>query len=186
MALLLLSACYSNNCPLENTVTCNYQFFDSEGKACSYNGEITVTTLMPGYKQVYIYKKLGYTSVTLDERDSTYIEDGYTEIVTSQRNDTVLLNKAANATYVKIPISYFNTSDTLVFHYSNISLKDTIKIFHDGYAHVELPECGAYRFHNLKSVVSTDFAIDSIAINNPSVNYEGNMNINIYFNGVAE
>lgn len=185
IVLILLSACYSNNCPLENTVTCNYQLFDSEGKPCSYNGDITVSTLMPGHKNVYEYKKLGYPIITLDSQDSMYINMGYSEVVSVQRNDSMLL-RMSKPSLMKIPVSYFHSSDTLVFKYSNISLKDTIKIVHDGYAHVELPECGACMFHVLKSAVSTDYAIDSIAISNPHVTYDGNININIYLNGVAE
>jgi hypothetical protein len=63
---------------------------------------------------------------------------------------------------------------------------DTIKIEHISYPYVELPECGTYRYHTLKTITATDAAIDRIEIGNPQVNYEGEENIKIYFNGVVE
>ena len=83
-------------------------------------------------------------------------------------------------------MSYFRDADTLVFSYGGILLKDTIKIQHDSYPHVELPECGTYRYHTLKSITATDAAIDHIEISNPFVNYEGKENIKIFFNGIVE
>ena len=186
LAVQVLCGCYSNNCPMENTVTCNFAFYDAEGTAISYQDTITVSTLMPGYKTVYIYRKMGTLPVTKDEPDPTLVEAGYTETQSQQRNDTILLNKKANASSIKIPMSYFGSVDTLVMAYKSITLKDTIKIHHTSYPHVELPECGAHRFHHLQSVTATDAAIDHIEISNPNVNYEGATNIKIYFNGVAE
>ena len=184
-AALVLMGCYSNNCPLENTVTCNYGFYDSEGTAISYYDTITVTTLKPGYKTVYTYRKLGNLTVTKDERDTALVNQGYTESVTQQRKDTILLNQLLGASSMKVPMSYFNEEDTLILSYKRISKKDTIKIQHSSYANVELPECGTYRFHTLQSIKATDAAIDRIEISEPKVNYDGNINVKIYFNGVA-
>lgn len=184
MALALMG-CYSNNCPLENTVLCNYYFYDSEGTPITYGDAITVYTLRPGWKCVYVYRKLGNTTVSRDYIDSALIRDGYTMTETTQRNDT-LLNKKSNASSIQLPMSYFNSADTLVFSYGGISLKDTILVKHDSYPHVELPECGSYRFHTLKEVsVSTNAAIDHVEISNRKVNYDGQENVKIYFNGVV-
>lgn len=183
---ILLSACYSNNCPLENVVTCNFGFYDAEGNSISYGDSITVSTLRPGYKTVYIYRKLGNLTVTKEERDEALIEQGYSETVSQQRNDTILLNKACNVSSIKIPMSYYNESDTLVFTYAFISLRDTIKLKHRSYPHVELPECGAYRFHTLTDIEATDAAFDHVEISEPHVTYDGNINVKIYFNGVVE
>lgn len=183
---MLLVGCYSNNCPLNNTVTCNYSFYDAEGHAIIYTDTITVTTLKPGYKTVYVYRKLGEPTITKDYQDIDLVNQGYTETQLSQRNDTILLNKAYDVSTISIPMSYFNKVDTLVFSYGQISLKDTLKIYHDSYPHVELPECGTYRFHSLQSIEVTDAAIDHIEISNPKVGYNGNENVKIYFNGVVE
>lgn len=186
VATLLLVGCYSNNCPVENMVTCNYGFYDSEGTAISYNDTITVTTLKPGYKTVYTYRKLGNITVTKDYPDEELVNQGYTESTTQQRKDTILVNKLFGASSMKVPMSYFNEMDTLILSYKSITLKDTIKIQHIGYPNVELPECGTYRFHTLQQVTATDAAIDHIEINDSKVNYDGRTNIKIYFNGVVE
>ena len=185
MAVLLLAGCYSNNCPLENMVTCNYGFYDSEGTAISYRDTITVTTLMPGYKTVYTYRKLGNMTVTKDYRDTALVNQGYTESMTQQRKDTILLNKLIGASNMKVPMSWFHEEDTLILSYRTIVKKDTIKIQHMSYPNVELPECGTYRFHTLQGITATDAAIDHIEIGESKVDYEGNVNVKIFFNGVA-
>jgi len=147
---------------------------------------ITVSTLMPGWKTVYIYRQMGSYTVEREERDSVLLNQGYVETVTQRRNDSILINKISGTSQIEVPMSYFNSCDTLIFSYENISLKDTIKIEHSSYAHVELPECGSYRFHTLKSIKATDAAIDHIEISNPKVNYEGAENVKIFFNGIVE
>ncbi len=181
-----LASCSSNNCPLENFVSCNFYFYDSEGTPISYMGEITVKTLLPGMKTVYTYRKLGEQTVVKEWRDESLVELGYTETVSETRRDTVLVNRASSRGNIEIGLGYFQKCDTLIFSYSEISSSDTIKIMHESYPHVDLPECGAYRFHTLTGVTSTEAGIDHVEIANPTVNYEGYENIRIYFNGVAE
>lgn len=182
----MLVGCYSNNCPLENTVLCNYKFYDMDGTAISYGDQITVTTLKPGWQDVFTYRKLGYPNVVLTRIDSTLINEGYSMTQSVERKDTILLNKISNVSTMSVPMSYFNDADTLVLTYASISNKDTIIVSQTNYPHVELPECGAYRFHKIKGVTSTAYAIDHVEIGNSEVNYEGKENIKIYFNGVAE
>ncbi|MBQ0021763.1 MAG: hypothetical protein KBT29_00835 [Prevotellaceae bacterium] len=184
-AIAMLASCYSNNCPLNNSVTCNYHFYDMEGNAIKYGDQIKVSTLKPGMKDVWVYKKLGYKTLTLDSPDSALVADGYSETKTQQRKDTVIVGQA-NSDKIQIPMSYYYNCDTLVFEYGSISKKDTIKINHESYPHVELPECGTYRFHSLKGISCTNAAIDHVEISNPVVNFDGAENIKIYFNGVAE
>ncbi len=185
MSVFTMMACSDNNCPFENMVSCNYFFYDSEGVAIKYSDEITVCTLMPGYKDVYTYRLLGSPSIVRYEHDESLIEAGYTETVTKQRKDTVLVNKLTNASSMKVPMSYFNETDTLVIKYKSISLDDTIKVTHNSYAHVDQPECGTYRYHTLKSVSATDAAIDRVEIVNSKVNFDQAENVRIYFNGVV-
>ena len=181
-----MSSCSASNCPLESNVTCNYGFYDSEGTPVVYNDEITISSLLPGYKTVYIYKKLNEETVTLNHHDDDYINKGYSETVINVRRDTVLLNKLYGVDAIKVPMSYYSDKDTIVISYSSISNKDTIYINHNSYTHVELPECGAIRFHTLTNIRATDSGIFDIEIVNPSVNYDGNENVKVYFNGTAE
>lgn len=124
--------------------------------------------------------------MTFDQRDTAYINAGYSETISTVRKDTILVNKASDRSFIQVPMSYFNKADTLIFDYSSISGNDTIIIEHEGFAHVELPECGTHVYHHLRSIRATDAAIDHIEIKNPLVDYEGNENIRIYFNGVAQ
>lgn len=183
--MVALVGCYSNNCPVNNTVTCNYHFYDSEGARISYGDAITVSAIMPGGKNVYVYRKLGNKNIVSDTIRTDLINEGYAQSTQYQRNDTILINKANGKQFLQIPMSYFNSADTLLFSYSRISQPDTIYIEHDSYPHVDLPECGSFRFHDLKSIRATGNAIDHIEIVNSTVNYDQAENVKIYFNGVA-
>ena len=184
--LLLTVSCSSNNCPLSNVVTCNYHFYDSEGHPVKYADYLTIKTLQPGYKQQYTYRKLGESTVVSDEPLNSYIENGYTETISEVRKDTILVNKSNNRDKVSVPMSFTNTSDTLLFQYGSILYPDTIIIEHNPYPYVELPECGSYMFHTLKSVTSTESGIDRIEIINYKVDFEGKENIKVYFNESSE
>lgn len=184
--LTCLVACGASNCPLESTVTCNFGFYDSEGNAVVYNDTISVTTLLPGNKVVYIYRKLGYPIVTLNKQDSTYINNGYSESRSTVRKDTILMNSISGIHTMNLPMSYFSANDTLVITYSSISNKDTIYVSHDSYSYVDLPECGTHRFHTLKEIHTTESGIYAVSIVNPYVNYDGNENVKIFLNGTAQ
>lgn len=183
--MVALVGCYSNNCPVNSNVTCNYHFYDSEGVRISYGDAITVSAIMPGGKNVYVYRKLGSKNIVSDTIRTDLVNEGYAQYTQYQRNDTVLINKASGKQFLQIPMSYFNSVDTLLFSYTRITQPDTIYIEHDSYPHVDLPECGSFRFHNLKSIRATGNAIDRIEIVNSTVNYDQAENVKIYFNGVA-
>lgn len=183
--LLLLYSCSSNNCPLNNSVTCNFYFYDSNGNPIKYNDQITVKTLLPGYKSQYTYRKLGEQTVVSDTPLQSYIDQGFAETVSTVRKDTVLVNKLNAKSYMSLPMSYSNTKDTLVFQYGNILSNDTIILEHKPYPYVELPECGSYMFHTLKDVYATSAAIDHVELSNLTVDFEGTENVKIYFNGTT-
>ena len=186
ISVLQLFGCSASNCPLENTVTCNYGFYDSEGNSVSYNDTLTVSTLLPGQKTVYIYRQLGYLPVTLDHQDSSYISKGYIESKQVVRRDTILINKLAGGSSISLPMQYYSQNDTIIFTYSSISNKDTLYIQHDSYSYVDLPECGTHRFHTITGLRTTYSGISQVELTNPRVNYDGKENIKIYFNGTAE
>ena len=183
---LLIVACSASNCPLENTVTCNYGFYDSEGTSVSYNDTITVSTLLPGNKTIFVYRQLGSLPITLDHQDSSYIEKGFSQTISTVRRDTILINKLSSASSMSVPMQHFSNNDTIIISYSSISNKDTLYISHNSYSFVDLPECGTHRFHQLTGIRSTYSGISNIEITNSHVNYDGNENVKIYFNGVAE
>lgn len=148
--IMQLCGCSANNCPLESSVFCNYGFYDSEGKAISYNDAITISIRIP-----------------------------------SSGKDSIIINQLSGASSLKIPMSYFYKTDTLIMSYASLVRNDTIIVSHESYAHVDLPECGTKYFHELKGIWSSSTGIDKIEIVNPVVDYQGWENIKIYFNGVA-
>lgn len=184
---MLLMGCDASNCQLESTVTCNYGFYDSDGKAVTYGDTITVTTLLEGTRMQYTYRRLGYQAQTRYERDSSLLNAGWTETVAEVRRDTTLLNRLVGASSMKLPMMYFSTEDTLIFTYASIRSRDTLYVSHESYSNVDLPECGTHRFHHLNEVrCNTHAAIDRVEIEASEVNYEGYENIKIYFYGTAE
>lgn len=182
----IVAACSSTNCPMSTEVLCNYYFYDSKGNAITYTDTFSVSTLLPGFKNVYTYRRLGYRTITLDSISTSLIEQGYTMSESVVSNDTTLVNQSSTRSYMQVPMGFFSNSDTLVFHYRSITRGDTVIIEHESYAYVELPECGSHYFHRLKSIKTTNAAIDHMEIVNPTVDYEGKENIKIYFNGIAE
>ena len=119
--------------------------------------------------------------------DASLREEGFTETVSQARRDTLLVNNLSSANTMKVPMSYYHDTDTLIFSYASVGSRDTIYIWHNSYPYVDLPECGTHRFHKLQDIkCSNTAAIDHVEISNPSVNYEGNENVKIYFNGVAQ
>lgn len=183
---LLMYSCYSNNCPMNNEVTCNYTFYDMNGTPVKFGDELTVSAFIPGVKSVWVYSKFGSPSITLNERNLQLLSEGYTESNVQVHNDTILINKLVDATTIKIPMSYFNPADTLVFKYGSIRNCDTLVVQHDSYPYVSIPECGCYRFHTLKKISATEAYIDHIEITEDRVTYDGNENVKIYLIGEAE
>ena len=185
-SLFIIYACSSSNCPLESTVTCNYGFYDTNGTPVAYNDTMTVSTLLPGTKDQYTYRRMGYSTITSDTRIDSLLEKGYTETVTQVRRDTILGNRLVGLASMKLPMHYFAERDTIIIRYASLSRRDTLHIHHLSYSNVDLPECGTHRFHTLLDIQATDAAIDHIEIVNPTVNYLGNENVKIYFNGTVE
>jgi len=184
-SLLLTVACSTASCPMDTKVTCNYDFFDAAtGDASVLFDTLTVTIRKP--MTFYIYTKEGKNDSVLRVRSTALVDSGYKETKTVVNADTILLNSLANGGGMNIQMSNNGPVDTLVLHYKKILLPDTMYVFHEGYSHVETPECGVYRFHNVKDVKATDRCIDRVEIVNPKVDYQKEYNVRIYFNTSAE
>ncbi len=128
-----------------------------------------------------------YTVYRLYDSDGieTTLGDTLT-IYTTRRNgtDSILLNRSLNTKEFNLPISYNDNEDTLFFEVKNKieTLTDTVYINKDNYPHFESVDCNASFFHDINSVKWTRHAIDSIAINKKSVNYDSaTEHFHIYF-----
>lgn len=90
------------------------------------------------------------------------------------RGDTLLLNSLGKGTAFSLPVSYANPEDTLFFLFRNHPFEaiDTVWVKKENIPHFESVDCSASFFHRLTAVRSTHYAIDSITINNPKVDYD--------------
>lgn len=97
-------------------------------------------------------------------------------ITTQQRDgsDTTLLNRAIGISSFSLPISYSHPEDVLVIRLANDSVvtTDTLWITKTDIPHFESVDCSAAFFHEITQLRCTTRGIDSIVINNPSVNYD--------------
>ena len=182
--LLIMAACSTATCPMDTVVTCNYTFYNSDGTPSPLYDTLTLTIKKDA--TLYIYSKEGRNDSILRRQSTALIDSGYTETITTAKFDTILINSLVNATKMSVAMSYYNRVDTLILNYRKILLPDTLYLFHDGYTHVETPECGSYRFHNLSDIRATYRCIDRVEIVNPTVNFNGEENVKIYFNSYSE
>ena len=99
--------------------------------------------------------------------------------------DTTLLNKATGVASFELNISYTQPED--VFYFTLLDTlgnkyQDTIRIKKEDYPHFESVDCQASYFHKLTAVSTTRHIIDSVVINNSTVNYDAtNEHFHIYF-----
>ena len=103
------------------------------------------------------------------------LSDTMTVTTVRQDGDTVIvLNKLIGSTDFNLPISYSHPEDVMIFTIYNdsVSTVDTVWIKKDDFPHFESVDCNATFFHSITGVRYTTNAIDSIVINNPSVNYD--------------
>ncbi len=149
--VICFAACSNIDCPLSNTVSAKYIFYSSSSNA------------------------------------SAVIKDTLT--VKAMGTDTVLYNLGVNLSELSLPVSYNSSADTLLFCVSNSgeSRTDTLVVAHTNEAHFESIDCSPAMFHKIttaKVISGTGSTkvtqIDSVAVNNPKVNYNVVENIKVY------
>jgi len=89
--------------------------------------------------------------------------------------DTLLLNRGVNKTALELYISYQHPEDVLFFSVTDtnkVVTLDTVWVKKDDIPHFESVDCAAHFFHTLTAVRSSHHLIDTIAIVNPTVNYD--------------
>ncbi|MEG1580441.1 MAG: DUF6452 family protein [Bacteroidaceae bacterium] len=110
--------------------------------------------------------------------------------VTAIGTDSILLNKATGIATIDLPMSYAQTTDTLLFHFNmkNGNATDTILITHTNEPYFESADCGTAMFHNVnkvewkkqKTTQIRSMTLDSITITNKKINYEQTENFKLY------
>lgn len=140
LTAIVIGACTSIDCPVQNSVYTLYGLMKSDGTTDT----LTVDTL----------------SITIRCADQT---------------EKTLLDKLTGKSVFDIPISYTQQEDTLFFALCDTmgnTYRDTVYLKKENYPHFESVDCQATFFHKLTDVRSTHHIIDSLVINNPTVNYE--------------
>ena len=142
VVMLLQIACSSIDCPVENAVAVNYQVM-------AFDGTSEVADTLKDTLNVWSRRANG--------------------------KDTLLLNKSVNAKTFSLQVSYTHPVDVLVFQVKDTlhqTTTDTVWVGKTDQPHFESVDCQASYFHTITNVRWTHNAIDSIAINNPNVNYD--------------
>lgn len=109
---------------------------------------------------------------------------GDTLTVTAMGTDQVLVNRLVNESTMSLPMSYYAEADTLIFTLADSegrSSRDTLWVTKQSTPHSDDPSCPMRVWHQLTAVQHTYHLIDSVAIVNRAVNYDGLENIRIFF-----
>ena len=143
-------ACSTIDCPVENTVSVQYEICDKTGKAFPITDSLSVVTT-----------RLDGMNILLD-------------ITTQLDGNTYILNKLTDKSAFSLPISYSHPEDILFFCFTDSvkTVVDTVWIKKDDIPHFESVDCSAAFFHELKEVRFTRHAIDSLVLLNKSVTYD--------------
>jgi hypothetical protein len=77
-------------------------------------------------------------------------------------------------------MSYTAACDTVIMNFFG-RYSDTLYIGHSNIPIYQSMECGVIMHHRLTTAASTNVIIDSLAVNETSVNFDNNENIKLYF-----
>lgn len=104
------------------------------------------------------------------------LKDSLTVSVTSNEGaDTVILNRLIATDHFTLPVSYTQAEDVLLFQFTDTAgtkLIDTVRIEKENTPHFEAVDCSPNYFHTITAIKTTHNKIDSLTINNPSVDYD--------------
>ncbi len=141
-------SCSSIDCPVENTVSVQYEVRDSEGKALLLTDSLSIVT--------------------------TRLDGQNIDITSLLNSNDVTLNKLIGKSAFSLPISYSHPEDILFFCFTDQvkTVVDTVWIKKDDIPHFESVDCSAAFFHELTNVRHTHHAIDSLVLINKSVTYD--------------
>ena len=96
----------------------------------------------------------------------------------------VLVNRLVGKSTMSLPVSYYADADTLIFTLSDadgLLARDTLWVSKVSTPHSDDPSCPTHVWHEVTDVRHTRYLIDSVAIVNRSINYDGLENFRIFF-----
>lgn len=150
LSSLVVFSCSSIDCPVQNTVSVQYEIRDKAGAVLPITDSLSVVTT-----------RLDGENILLN-------------ITTRENDQEVILNRLTGKSSFSLPISYSHPEDILFFCFidSVKTVVDTVWIKKDDIPHFESVDCSAAFFHELTGVRHTHHAIDSLVLINTSVTYD--------------
>ena len=97
-----------------------------------------------------------------------------TSLSQAEGDDSVLINKMEYADSISLPMSYARAEDVFYFKFeksNGSTITDTVKVAKKNMPHFESVDCNPAFFHTITGVEHTRHAIESIIINNNTVNW---------------
>lgn len=127
------------------------------------------------------YNKIGFYCVSDDNKESKYeFPDTLSVSLMVNGIDSIVVNHIFNIDNLKLPMSYTNECDTVIFHYAE-DHTDTIYVKHENIQFYISMECGTVMYHKLTGIEHTKNYIDSVVIANKNVKFDYDENIKVYF-----
>ena len=158
LILTLFAGCTEVECPLDNVVEMTCTLYDAQTQ-----------------KQVKITDTL---------------------TVMATGTDSILFNRGINLNQLKLPLGYTTVIDTLLYRFSNAkgqAAVDTVFVRHENLPHFESVDCPVVVFHHISQVRWTchslsvmPLTIDSVALIQPTVNYEDTENLRVFLRSAAD
>ncbi len=146
MLVLMVAACSSINCPVDNIVSTQYKILNSDGTEWKLTDTMTIISTRMDGKDTSLYNQgIGISAFSIPISYS-HPED----ILVFHFDNTIV-----------------NDSDSIGIH-----VVDTVWVKKDDYPHFESVDCNTSFFHELTGVRCTHNYIDSIVIKNTSVTYD--------------
>lgn len=88
--------------------------------------------------------------------------------------DSVHINKQVGTVSFSLPVSYGQREDEyyLTISGANYEIRDTIRITKESRPHFESVDCNPSFFHTVTDAMCTHNILDSVVINNKTINYD--------------
>lgn len=157
---VLLSACSSLDCPVNNTVNAIYKMVKADGATDTLSDTISIVTrrIVENQDPVMVNSDVMITTLSIPVSYNNP-EDELFFYFTNKDVATDTIYNSDDTYTVKSDTTYYMEVDTVV-----VTKNDRM--------HFESVDCNPSFFHTITGVRHTRNRIDSIVVNNPEVNYD--------------
>lgn len=126
------------------------------------------------------YNRIKFYSIDEHGTETEYsFPDVLTVSMMVNGRDSIVVNHVTNAKELTLPMSYTSKCDTVILKFID-RYNDTLYIHHNNTPIYQSMECGVIMHHTITGSDHSVNFIDSLAINDASVNFDHNENIKLY------